>query len=55
MKVLVSFEFPDIREVNSRTVDRIVDMFNELTQEWQNDMEGCYVYIDDVITEVVNE
>lgn len=48
MRVIVVFEFPDIKDPNSRQADDVVDTLTQLTAEWSADIENCQVYVDDV-------
>ena len=51
MKIIVVFDFQEIQDPDSIQADHILEMMHPLVKEWSADIDGCHVYIDDVIGE----
>ncbi len=46
MKVIMVFEYPDIKDVNSPEADDVIEHLSAQCQEFEENF-GCFVYVDD--------
>jgi hypothetical protein len=46
MKVIMVFEYPDIKDVQSPEADDVIEHLSAQCQEFEENF-GCFVYVDD--------